>query len=208
MAKSVSIYMVRHGETDWNAEERIQGHTDIPLNSKGTSQAEELNSYLEPLHFAAIFSSDLQRAKKTAEIINTTRNAPLKTSACLRERCMGRFEGKKLAVLNEHLKMQAQMLEGLPKEEYLAYRYCPASESFADAYKRVKTFLDQEIQNFSNKNVLLVTHHGIIRAILEHLEYFPGHKWTINNCGYIHLNYSDQSFELLSSQGIVKKSLY
>lgn len=64
------IYLVRHGQTDWNIEHRIQGQTDVPLNATGRAQAVELSEKLSNFNIQKIISSDLSRAKETAEIIN------------------------------------------------------------------------------------------------------------------------------------------
>ena len=89
------ILAIRHGETAWNADTRLQGHTDIPLNERGLWQAERTAQALaaqEPLH--AIYSSDLQRALVTAQTLARHTQAPLTVLHGLRERGFGKFEGK------------------------------------------------------------------------------------------------------------------
>jgi broad specificity phosphatase PhoE len=72
-----TIYLTRHGETEWNEKKIIQGHSDIPLNKKGIKQANLLGMELKNIHFDAVFSSDLVRAKKSAEIMIKGKNLPL-----------------------------------------------------------------------------------------------------------------------------------
>lgn len=89
----MEILLIRHGETDWNVEKRLQGHSDIALNREGVRQAAALGRFLldEPLD--AIFSSDLLRAFDTAQAIAQPRGMTVQTDAGLRERCFGGFEG-------------------------------------------------------------------------------------------------------------------
>jgi Fructose-2,6-bisphosphatase len=164
------IYLVRHGETDWNVKGLVQGHSDIPLNENGRWQAKELAKKLARINFAAAFSSDLIRAKKTAEIVALEKKITLKTITALRERRFGRLEGKshkegeaakelaflwsKLAKLTDEEKKKYQ-LEDVENDEELMARFIPALREIAIAYP--------------GKNVLVVTHGGVMRAFLIHL---------------------------------------
>ncbi len=85
------FYIVRHGQTDWNVQKKIQGHADIPLNDTGRAQAAELSETLGPIAFDYCFSSDLQRAAETALILN--RNSSIQVDQRLRERNFGPWEG-------------------------------------------------------------------------------------------------------------------
>lgn len=89
----MKLYLVRHGQTDWNATDRLQGQSDIPLNTAGVTQAEFLRDQIHQrgLHFDAIYSSPLQRVRKTAEIIAA--GQPITVDARLNERNAGQFEG-------------------------------------------------------------------------------------------------------------------
>ena len=88
------LMVVRHGETAWNVDTRIQGHLDIPLNDTGLWQAAQVAQALVGEPIAAIYSSDLQRAHATAQAVARTTGAPLKTEPGLRERSFGEFQGK------------------------------------------------------------------------------------------------------------------
>ena len=90
------ITTIRHGETDWNLERKPQGSCDIELNATGLTQAERLAARLANEPCDIIFTSDLLRARKTAEIINTRQVAELIASPKLRESSFGEFEGKSL----------------------------------------------------------------------------------------------------------------
>jgi probable phosphoglycerate mutase len=89
----LKIILIRHGETAWNAERRLQGHLDIPLNAEGERQARLLADALAPERIDLLVSSDLQRARQTAQAVAAPRGMALHVDPGLRERCYGGFEG-------------------------------------------------------------------------------------------------------------------
>ena len=88
-----TLLLVRHGETDWNAEGRLQGHTDRPLSDYGRGQARRLAEELEGEELEAIYSSDLARARETAEIVGERLGLPIALEPDLREKDWGTWEG-------------------------------------------------------------------------------------------------------------------
>lgn len=88
-----TLLLVRHGETDWNAEGRLQGHTDRPLSDYGRRQARRLAEELEGEELEAIYSSDLARAHETAEIVGERLGLPISLEPALREKDWGSWEG-------------------------------------------------------------------------------------------------------------------
>ncbi|MBW8847144.1 MAG: histidine phosphatase family protein [Burkholderiales bacterium] len=93
MEQATRLILIRHGETAWNRATRIQGHTDIPLSALGQAQAQRLAEALADEPLAAIYSSDLSRARETAEALARVQGLPIRFDAALRERAFGRFEG-------------------------------------------------------------------------------------------------------------------
>jgi probable phosphoglycerate mutase len=93
LEQATRLVLIRHGETAWNRAARIQGHTDIPLSPLGLAQAERLAEALADEPFAAIYASDLSRARQTAEALARVHELPVRLDAGLRERAFGRFEG-------------------------------------------------------------------------------------------------------------------
>src|SRR5438105_2360386 len=89
-----TLYLVRHGETDWNRDGRVQGHSDTPLNATGRAQAKSLASRVDDVTFGSAFSSDSSRAYETASLILAGRRLPITTTKDLRERFLGRWEGE------------------------------------------------------------------------------------------------------------------
>ena len=92
-------FLVRHGETDWNAAGRAQGQSQVPLNAAGRAQARALATRLRPLRFSAAYASDLRRVTETAAAILYGRDLPLVPSPALREKCFGEWEGMTFAEL-------------------------------------------------------------------------------------------------------------
>ena len=97
------IIAIRHGETAWNVDTRIQGHLDIPLNDTGLWQARQLARALADEPVAAIYTSDLQRARATAQALADTTGAPLTPEPDLRERSFGHFQGRTFAQIEAEL---------------------------------------------------------------------------------------------------------
>ena len=92
-ATTTRIVLIRHGETAWNAERRLQGHLDIDLNDEGRRQAQALANALAQERFDVLAASDLARAAQTAKALGDVLNLPLYIDGRLRERCYGGFEG-------------------------------------------------------------------------------------------------------------------
>lgn len=101
MREPTLVFALRHGETAWNAEQRIQGQLDPPLNERGHRQARALAAALAGEGIDVIYSSDLARALQTAQALQLTTGAPLFTDAALRERGFGRFEGLTYAEIEQ-----------------------------------------------------------------------------------------------------------
>jgi probable phosphoglycerate mutase len=103
---TTNIILIRHGETAWNAERRLQGHLDIALNAEGERQAEALAAALAGERFDAIVASDLQRARQTADAVAGRHGVQVRIDRALRERCYGGFEGLLYAQIEERFPAQ------------------------------------------------------------------------------------------------------
>src|SRR5574337_351345 len=104
------LLLVRHGETAWNADGRVQGHLDIALNDVGRTQARRLAEKLrdEGERIDLIYSSDLARARQTAQAVADAAGVPLQITPALRERCFGAFEGRRFADVQAELPQDAE----------------------------------------------------------------------------------------------------
>lgn len=165
--RDCTIYLVRHGETKWNVRGRLQGHTDAPLTRKGKRQARKLGRLLKDIHFDAVYSSDLLRAKRTAQIATLEKKLAVKTSQALRERRFGKHEGKTVHAFREEFKhMYAKYDNELTEEERRPFNFDGEIESDEKLISRFITFLREIAVAHSGQTVLVVSHGGTIRAFL------------------------------------------
>jgi broad specificity phosphatase PhoE len=155
------LWLLRHGQTDWNVQRRYQGHTDIPLNSLGREQASELAAQLNCSQVAAIYSSDLSRALETAAILAQHTSAHVTPDRRLREISMGEWEGRTLFEVNQELPVGA---DGLAYTE--AHSRAPGGESLAEVAERVRAFADEIAERHAGQIVLVVM-HGLSLAALR-----------------------------------------
>jgi len=138
------LLLVRHGETDWNAEGRLQGHTDRPLNKYGRRQAKELADRLAGEGAHAIYASDLVRAKETAEIVGARLGLPVVIDPDLREKHWGTWEG-------------------LTGDERVHVEF--EGESTEDHRDRVMGAVRRIVARHPDQRVVVVTHGGSLRRI-------------------------------------------
>lgn len=191
------MYIVRHGQTDWNIKKLLQGHTDIPLNKTGEEQARIFGQTLKDTTFDAAFSSDLLRAQRTAEIIVLEKKVAVETTKLLRERRYGKFEGQKAESLEEFDRLK----DTLEKEARLKHKPSPDVESDEELIGRVITFLREISVSYIGKNVLVVSHGGVMAALLRHLGRSLPHG-AINNNAYIRLESDGVDFFVKETEGI------
>ena len=153
------IYIIRHGQTDWNIEHRTQGQTDIALNKNGIEQAELITQKIANLKIDNIISSDLKRAYMTAQIINKNFNKNIKTDKRLREFCFGTLEG----ITRDKITQEIWDDFNKNPKQFNA-------ETKEEIFNRIKSFIDDIKSNNINKNTLVVTHGGPIRMIKYYLD--------------------------------------
>lgn len=156
------VYLVRHGQTAWNAQRKNQGHTDIPLDQDGEEQARLLSFAFDDRPVTRIFSSDLQRARMTAAPIAQRLGVPVVVRESLRERCFGDWEAQPMEKVAESFIRQG-MLSGLPVEEVRP----PNGESLADVWKRLEEPVT-EIEACAEP-VLVIIHGGSGGLVLSRL---------------------------------------
>lgn len=200
-----TIYFVRHGETDWNVHGKMQGHTDIPLNATGEVQAHELREKFKGIRFDAVFSSDLQRAKKTAEIVSLERDLAIQTTKALRERSYGEFEGRTKEEVQEIIN---NLLSSLTEEEKKSAKLFPNQENDEEVVSRVVTFLREIAVANANKTILVVSHGGVVRELLEHFGYGEQNRTgslKISNGAYIKFESDGVDFFIRETAGIISQ---
>jgi len=206
--KYCSLYLVRHGETVWNVEHRFQGRGDSPLTDKGIEQAKQAAEKLKHVKFATVYSSDLLRAKRTAEIIALEKDLVLQTSKALRERSFGRFEGTSTKAFSEKYGLKMRELTRAAKDELQKNHIDPTIESDESLITRFVTFLREVSLANLGKKVLVVTHGGTIRILLGRLGYLDSleyHDVYINNTAIIQILSDGVDFIIKEVDGVIKK---
>lgn len=177
------LYLVRHGETDWNLEHRIQGSTDIPLNSTGRTQAVTTGALLARRNWDAVISSPLSRAAETGSIIAGAVGLPDPTTVgALVERNYGAAEG----LTGEQIEAQFpgdMPVPGRETREHVVGRVLPALMEIAEAHP--------------DQSVIVVSHGGVIRSVLNAIDPDSTHGMIRN--GSVHsFSYEDGSFRLIA----------
>lgn len=162
-----TIYLIRHGLTDWNKKRLMQGQVDIPLNEEGERQAKELAKKLANVNFDAIFSSDLSRAKRTAEIIALEKKIAIYTNKVLRERSFGLFEGKHVNEVLDILKTDIKKLRTVISQKAKEF----GAETDQEVIVRFLSFIREVAVAWEGKKVLIVSHGSVIRVFLTKIGY-------------------------------------
>jgi broad specificity phosphatase PhoE len=174
------LLIVRHGETPWNAEGRLQGHADIDLSEKGRQQAREVAKRLADTPIDVAYSSDLARAWHTAQIVLDQRDVPLNSNEGLRERFYGVFEG--LTVEERQAQFPDEFAASLIKDLEFA---SPGGESALGTLRRMTGVIGEIKERHLNETVLIVGHGGSLRsAIIALMELPPEATWrfVMANC--------------------------
>lgn len=202
MNNLTTLYLARHGQTDWNTQSKLQGHTDIPLNEVGEQQARELAAELKNIKFDQIFSSDLLRAKKTAEIIALEHNLVVESTQLLREVTYGKFEGFNSKEFFD-LFIEWQQLTDEEKKKHKHASDFDTIESRDDISSRLLTFLRETALAFPGQNILVVSHGGVMINLLIHLGYAqPKREIHVKNTAYIKLESDGIEFFIKEVKGV------
>lgn len=197
------LYFLRHGETDWNLSGKLQGWTDIPLNSTGREQAFLTAEKLNALPIDYILTSSLKRATQTADIINSFLGVPIIVDSALKELSYGICEGKS----KQFVSMQYALLLHDIYDEHNPNRFnlsLPNGESWKQAEIRVLTFLKHILADCKKENILIVSHGRIITNLfLTQLQT----SIQIGNCGCVACLY-DTNKKTFSTPELILKGFY
>ncbi|MCZ4063973.1 histidine phosphatase family protein [Oxalobacter aliiformigenes] len=172
MKQPTDILIIRHGQTAWNTQKRLQGHSDIPLNENGRLQAVTLAKILRDEPLDAIFSSDLQRAYQTAYEIAKIHNLPVHQDRSFRERCYGICEGMK----------DGEIREAYP-ESYKAWYAADPDHFFPDGERKTESprqfhhravnAIREVATRYPGKKIAIVTHFGVIETAYRTAQNIP-----------------------------------
>ncbi|HUC09325.1 MAG TPA: histidine phosphatase family protein [Stellaceae bacterium] len=158
-----TLFVFRHGETDWNREGRLQGQTDIPLNAAGFAQAEALAERLRAHRLDVVVSSDLARALTTARIVAEALRLPLMTDYGLRETSVGQAEG----LLWEEAKARfgADLSERWYRDNNVAF---PGGETGHATLTRGLAALQRFALSYPYRRIAVSTHGAMVRQLVKH----------------------------------------
>ena len=157
----MNLYVVRHGETIWNVERKVQGITDIPLTENGRKDAEDLQELISTLNIDVVISSPLERARETAKIL-VNNSLPINTDERIKERDWGMNEGALIDTVDKWdcwdviLNTKVQNIECIQDFMY-----------------RVSNFIEDIKVRYKDSNVLIVTHSAVSRVLHYLLETIP-----------------------------------
>lgn len=199
----MNIYVIRHGETDWNKAGRIQGQSDIPLNSYGIELAQITSEALKEVPFEIVFCSPLIRARQTARILVGDRRVPIIEDDRLKEISFGVREGAYLREIRENEKDPIHNFFMAPG------RYCPpqGAESFEELARRSGAFMREVLAPLEGKysTVLIVAHGALNHSIVNSVANIPVEDyWRINmkNCAVSKLSLENGAFALTEESRI------
>jgi 2,3-bisphosphoglycerate-dependent phosphoglycerate mutase len=190
------ILAIRHGETAWNVDTRIQGHLDIPLNETGQWQAQRLARALatsDPIH--AIYSSDLLRAHDTARAIAESTGAPLATHPGLRERGFGIFEGK------TYVEIETTWPDESQRWRQRDPHWAPlGGESLTQVRERIQRTLHELAARHPGEQIVLVAHGGVMDQLYRAAtgqDLQAPRTWTLTNTAVNRLLWTPQGLSLV-----------
>lgn len=194
----MKLYLIRHGETDWNTEQRFQGMADIPLNESGRQQAQWVAARFETINFYYLYSSDLSRAYATAQAIAQLRDISIQTHPSLREIDVGDWQGFTWVEIQEKFPNHSSHRSPSSLDDTSHH-----GESLRQFYQRVAQGLDQIMASTHQKDTVIVTHGGTIRMMLCYLLKLPleqREQFKISNVGVFVLEQDDQGlFKLIQN---------
>src|SRR3989344_8168377 len=196
-----TFYLIRHGETEWNTKKLLQGHSDSPLTEEGKIKMLELAGKLAEIHFDHAFSSDLLRAKQTAEMLILNRQLAINTTRLLRERAYGQHEGRHRDEFRAKNKALIEQVGKLSRQEQMKFKYAEDIESDDEVVQRLLVFLREAAVAYEGKTILMVSHGGVLRCFLRHLGSSLANK-DIGNASYIKFTSDGVEFNIQETSGL------
>jgi probable phosphoglycerate mutase len=190
------IIAVRHGETSWNADARIQGQLDIGLNETGRWQAQRVGKALADEPITAVYSSDLERAQATAQPISEATGVPVTPHEGLRERSFGMFEGKTFDEIHQTWPEHAQNW----RKRIPEWQPPEGGESLIQLRERVTRTLEQLAARHPGEQIVVVAHGGVLDALYRVAtgqEVNSPRTWELPNGAINRLLWTPQGFTLV-----------
>ena len=193
--QATRIIAVRHGETAWNVDTRIQGHLDIALNDTGHWQARQVARALADEPLAAVYTSDLQRAHATAQAIAQASGAPLVAEPGLRERSFGELEGRTFAEIEADLPEQARRWR--ERDPHFAPT---GGETLVQLRERIAATTHRLAAQHTEQLIVLVAHGGVLDMLYRlatGLDLQAPRTWLVTNASINRLLWTPQGLTLV-----------
>ncbi len=193
--EATRIIAVRHGETAWNVDTRIQGHLDIALNETGRWQAAQVARALAQEPLAAVYTSDLQRAHATAQAIAQASGAPLVAEPGLRERSFGELEGRTFAEIEAELPEQARRWR--QRDPHFAPT---GGETLVQLRERIAATTHRLAAQHTEQLIVLVAHGGVLDMLYRlatGLDLQAPRTWQVTNASINRLLWTPQGLTLV-----------
>jgi len=190
MMKKTELILIRHGETEWNSQLRMQGHSDSNLSVAGQAQILALGKWMKNIPFDHIYSSDSMRAQQTAKAIIQYSGHTLQFDKRLREKNLGIFEGLTTEEAREY-HPEAIRLFKTAGPQYII----DGGESTQQLLDRALEVIEEIRHRHHQKRVLLVTHGGVVRVLMKHalgLDINAPTRFLIKNAGLFSLIWDDK----------------
>ena len=159
------VHLVRHGQTDWNLERRIQGQTNSQLTDLGRQQARDASFKLKNVHIDHVFSSSSTRALETARLIMEGRDIELLPHDALREIQLGHWEGNLYDEIKEREPENYHHFWQDPSQFNV-----PGAETFHQLQQRGLSVLNELVEKYPGRSLLIVSHGAFIKSLLSHIE--------------------------------------
>lgn len=194
--QATRLIAIRHGETAWNVDARIQGHIDIPLNERGQWQASQAGKALAHESIDVIYSSDLKRAHSTAQALAATTAAPVVTDSGLRERCFGQFEGHSFPdIENSHPEQALRWRKRDPE-------FVPdgGGESLVMLRQRIADTVERLAKEHAGQQIALVAHGGVMDVLYRlatRQDLQAPRTWSLENAAINRLLWTPQGLSLV-----------
>ena len=190
----ITFYVFRHGETDWNKLKKVQGQTDIELNSNGIDQALTLKKFFEKNPIDICYTSDLKRASKTAELSLSGLNCEVVKEPALREARFGNVEGMER---DELLRLFKERFwdSNSSDEEALNFSY-PGGETRKEVRERLVSFITKLSRETKHASIGISTHGGSLRSLLHSFLPSNAELLPIPNCVVYKLKFENGEFKV------------
>lgn len=190
------ILAIRHGETTWNQDKRLQGHLDIPLNERGHWQAARAAAALRDEPIAAVYSSDLARAHQTACVIAATQGLPVQAHTGLRERHFGDFQGRTWTEL------EVEEPEATRAWRTRVPEFAPrgGGETLLQLRERIRSVLNEIAARHPGEQIVVVAHGGVLDMVYRlatGLELQAPRTWTVENAAINRLLWTPEGLSLV-----------